>query len=237
MIHSNRQSECAVLLLGLLLVVGLACKRPETALRERPAQRIELIQTVQGMTPEEEKALVAQLAEGLGLPPESPEQVAGPYRVFRLTLKGKPSHEVGWGLGKTWLISTGTGALTGLLLPVIGYTFWATTKSAVTATAVGGVLGFAYGPTWFTNNQSLAKKLGYFPWTFSATWEVLERRPGGVEEVIASSARPAVHPTTVLDLKPYLKPLPLETPSEADVRQASLRAYAEALVRHFRKKG
>lgn len=226
--------------IGLSLVMGFACKRPETAVRERPVQRIELIQTVEGMTPLEEKALVAQLAEGLGLSADPPEAPAGAVRVFRLTLKGTPNPYTERGLGKTWLISTGYGALLGVLVPTVGMTVWATGKSAAIAAGVGGLLGFGYGPIWFRNNQALLKDLGYLPWGFTAEWEVLERSPGLAEEVVARSGNPPPffgNHTPILDLKPHLKPLPAEHRSAEDVRQASLRAYGEALAKHFRKKG
>ncbi len=82
--------------------------------------------------------------------------------------------------------------------------------------------------------------MGYLPWGFTAEWEVLERRPGFAEEVVARSGYPVLffaNHTPILDLKPYLKPLAAESRSEADVRQASLKAYVQALVMHFRKKG
>ena len=113
-----------------LLLAGMACKRPETALRERPAQRVELVQKVKGMTPEEERALVARM-----------------------------------------------------------------------------------------------QRLGYLPWEIRAEWEVLDRRPGGGEDV-AAHTRPAN-----LDPEPFLHPLPAGVRTEADVRAATLEATAEALLR------
>jgi hypothetical protein len=43
--------------------------------------------------------------------------------------------------------------------------------------------------------------------------------------------------TPYLDLKPHLQALAPEARTEADVRQASLKAYIEALVNHINQKG
>ncbi len=234
-----QRSLSALLVLALSLALGLACKRPETALRERPVQRVELVQTVKGMTPEEERAMVAQLSEGLGVPSEPPEGAAGPQRVFRLTLEGRPNPMAGKGLGSTCAVSAGLGALMGALLPSAGLTMWTTWRSAAIAAGVGGLLGLGYGPTWHQHNAALQQELGYLPWGFSAQWDVLERSPRFGEEVVAHSGNPWLcfgrHPPD-LDLTPYLNPLPAEARSEADLRQASLKAYVEALVKHFQKK-
>jgi len=229
-----------LVLMGLCLALGIACKRPETAIRERPAQRVELVQTVKGMTPEEERVVVAQLAEGLSLPTDSSEQTAESIRVFRLTLSGRPDRMMGRGLGSTCLVSTGLGALAGALLPGVGGAVWATWRSAAIAAGTGGLLGLGYGPIWYKHKEALRQQMGYLPWGFTAEWEVLERRPGFAEEVVARSGYPVLffaNHTPILDLKPYLKPLAAESRSEADVRQASLKAYVQALVMHFRKKG
>lgn len=228
------------LFLSLPLLLGLACARPETALRERPVQRIELVQSVKGMTPDEEKAVVAQLAEGLGLPSEPSDPAAGSIRVFRLTLRGQPDAMAGAGLGKTLLVSTGTGALVGALIPAAALMIWTTWRSAAIATGVGGLLGLGYGPIWYEHNEALLKEVGYLPWGFIADWEVLERRPGQGEEVVA--VRRSLRPwgfgraTPHLDLKPHLPALPPEARTEAEVRQASLKAYVEALVKYLKQK-
>jgi hypothetical protein len=225
-------------LIGLVLMLGTACKRPETAIRERPVQRVELVQKVKGMTHEEERALLAQLSEGFGVPLEPPEEAMGPVRVFRLTLSGGPNPMVGRGLGSTCAISTGVGVLAGALLPAAGLTMWTTWRSAAIAGGIGGVLGLGYGPMWYKHNWALQQELGYLPWGFSAEWDVLERSSRFGEEVVARSGQPLLfgRHTPVLDLKPYLKPLPTGSQSEADIRQASLNAYVEALVKHFQKK-
>ncbi|GLH72979.1 hypothetical protein GETHLI_14810 [Geothrix limicola] len=225
-------------LCGVLLALGSACKRPETALREKPVQRVELVQTVPGMTPEEEKALVAQLSEGLGVPVEAAKPTADSVRVFRLTLSGEPNPNVERGRWKAVLVSTGYGALFGALCPAIAFTFWQTWRSAAIATGAGALIGLGYGPTWYEHNQASLKELGYLPWQFKDEWEVLERR-GDRQEVVASSETVWLfggNGTPYLDLKPHLKPLPEGSRSEANIRQASLRAYAEALVQHVRNK-
>jgi hypothetical protein len=225
------------ILLCLFLGLGGACKRPETALRERPVQRVELVQSLEGMTPVEEQALVDQLSVGMGVPAEPPEPAAGPQRVFRLTLKGSPNPNSERGLGKTVLVSTGTGALMGAILPGLGFAVWGTVRSAAIATGVGGLLGLAYGPTWYRDNQALLAKLGYLPWGLRAEWVVLDRRPRFGDEVVARSevAGPFGQSTPILDLRPFLQPLPAGSRSPADIRRASLKAYGEALVKHFQK--
>ena len=226
-------------LAGLFLALGLACKRPETALRERPVQRVELVLTAKGATPEEERTLLAQLSEGFGLPPAPPEEVAGPNRVFRLTLSGAPDLMAGRGLGSTCAISAGVGALLGAVIPSAGFAIWTTWRSAALAVGAGGLLGLGYGPTWYKHNEALQQELGYLPWGFSAEWEVLERSPRFGEEVVACSRNPPFffgRQTPYLNLRPYLKPLPPESRSEEAIRQASLRAYGEAFLEHFRKK-
>lgn len=225
-------------LCGVLFALGSACKRPETALREKPVRRVELVQTVQGMTPEEEKALVARLSKGLGIPAEAPKLGENPIRVFRLTLSGKPNPNVGRGLGKTVLVSAGVGALFGALCPTFAFTYWHTWRTAAIATGAGGLIGLGYGPTWYENNQVTLKELGYLPWQFTDEWQVLECTADR-QDVVADSegVRPfQTNGTPVLDLKPHLKPLPEGSRSEADVRQASLKAYADALVLYIQNK-
>ena len=68
------------------------------------------------MTPEEARTVVAQLAQGLGIPADVPGRPDGPARVLRLTLKGRPNPDVGRGLGKIWWLNTGEGLLGGALI-------------------------------------------------------------------------------------------------------------------------
>jgi hypothetical protein len=230
----------AATFLGLFLALGIGCKRPETAARERPVQRVELVQSIAGMTPAEEKALVEQLSVGFGVPAEpaeaNPGPNPGPQRVFRLTLKGGPNPYTERGLAKTTLLSVGYGALFGAVLPGFAFTYWTTARSAAIATGVGGLLGLGYGPIWYRDNQALLQKLGYLPWGFHAEWEVLERRPRFGDAVVARSGMgPFRRSTPFLDLRPFLQPLPEESRSADDIRRASLKAYGEALTRHFQK--
>ena len=219
------------LFLGLSLLLAVACKRPETALRERQAQRVELVQTVEGMTPDEERALVAQVSEGLGVSGPGPGN--GSTRVFRLTLKGGPNPDVTRGQGKTVLVSVGEGLLVGALIGsgVIAYTFTSVKITAI-GTGLGGLWGLVgYGPQRFHNNQALLKEMGYLPWTFSAEWEVLDQVPQLGEQRIA-------HRDSVgLDLRPFVHPLAEGQRQTEDIRRASLRAYGEALVKALRGKG
>ncbi|MBI1751726.1 MAG: hypothetical protein HY014_11950 [Acidobacteria bacterium] len=223
-----------------LLVLGSACKRPETALREKGAQGIELVQKVPGMTPEEEKAMVARLGEGLGVPVDPAKARPDPTRIFRLTLSGKTDPNAGRDRRKTVLVSTGYGALFGALCPAAAFTYWQTLRSAAIAAGAGGILGLGYGPIWYQHNQETLKELGYLPWHFEANWEVLERSREK-DDVVASRWNQVPFGfgliTPTLDLRPHLRPLPPESRSEADIRQACLRAYADALLEHLRKRG
>ena len=238
---SLRRPRATSVFLGLCLVLGFACKRPETAVRERPVQRVELVASVEGMAPLEEKAVLAQLAEGFGVSGQAPDPVMEPTRVFRLTLKGKPNPEATRGLGMTWLVTTGQGLLLGVAVPGAAGAIWTSWRSVAIGAGAGALIGFGYGPIRYQNNQALAQEMGYLPWVFTAEWEVLERGPGGIQTLIASSENRFPFylggPTTYLDLRPHLRPLPPDSRSEADVRQASLRAYVEALVKRFRTKG
>lgn len=227
-------------LLSLALLAGLACTRPEAAHRQRPVDRVELVQAVAGMTPAEEQALVAQVAEGLGLPAGAPGADPGPTRVLRLTLKGRPSPSAGRSLARTVLVSTGEGLLFGALCPAMVFQVWTTVRSAALASGLGAVAGLAYGPVWYRANQDQIRELGYLPWGFTADWEILDRRPGRPDGVAARSVAESAYrfspATPVLDLRPHLRPLPPEARSDADIRQASLRAYGAALVQRFRPK-
>jgi len=236
----HRRARLLSTLLGFALLFGMACKRPETAVREHPVQGVELVQMVEGMTLEEERALLTRLAEGLGVPSESAGSGAVPRRWFRLTLKGKPDPSEGWGLGKTWAATTGGGLLVGAVVVLSPGAVFASWKVVAIGAGVGGLVGFAYGPSEFQKRTDLKRELGYLPWSFQADWQVLERRPDLGEDLVASSQALAAYfsrATPHLDLKPHLKPLSPDSRSPADIRRASLEAYIEALLLHFRKKG
>lgn len=218
------------LLLGALLV-SFACKRPETALREHAPQRVELVQTVEGMTPEEAAKVEAQLAEGLGCAAPAAELPAGPYRVLRLTLKGGPNSAEHWGLGKTMAASSGMGVLAGLLLvtwPAIPGTTW---EVVAISAGLGGMAGFVYGPTQYRHNQAQLQTLGYLPWTLRGELEVLDRAPVAQETVAARNR--ALNPP----LGPYLRPLAPDQRTPAEVRQATLQAYVAALIEKLKRAG
>jgi hypothetical protein len=228
---SFRRLLCAGIVPLLGMLSGMACRRPETALRERPAQRIELVQKVQGMTPEEGQALVAQLEEGLGIPAASAAPAAGPIRALRLTLKGGPDADASRGPGRTWAVTVGEGFLSGVLLAsgAVAYTFTSWEATAIGG-GVGAILGAAYGPVRYRKNQALQRELGYLPWRITADWEVLDRSPGRSEEVAARDR------TIHLEPGPFLRPLPPGARTEGDVRQASLRATAQALLQRLRER-
>ncbi len=212
-------------LIPVLLLAGMACKRPETALRERPAQRVELVQKVKGMTPEEERALVARISEGLGLPPSAEVPAGGSTRVLRLRLTGGPDPDATRGLGRTWIVSVGEGFVLGAFLAsgAPGYTFTSWETTAIGG-GVGVILGTAYGPIRYRENQTRMQRYGYLPWKILAEWEVVDRGPGRGEDVVAQT-RPVD-----LDPEPFLHPLPPGARTEAAVRAASLEAIAEALL-------
>ena len=213
-------------LVPALLLAGQACKRPETALRERPAQRVELVQKVKGMTPEEERALMARISEGLGLPSAAEVPPGGSTRVLRLTLKGGPDPDATRGLGRTWTVSVGEGFALGAFLasgaPAYTFTSWEVTAIGG---GVGAILGAAYGPVRYRENQARMQRFGYLPWEILAEWEVVDRNQGRGEEVVARTR------LVNLDPRPFLHPLPAGARTEADVRAATLEATAEALLR------
>lgn len=227
-VHSIRRC-CASLgaLLGLLS--GLACARPETVLRERPAQRLELIQKMKGLTPEEERTLLSRVAAGLSLPSSSSEPAAGAStRVLQLTLTGGPNRAENWGLGKTCLASIGTGTLFGALLGsgLPFYVMPTSWKGPGIGAGVGFILGAVYGPMEYRKNQATKRDMGYLPWVINAEWSVLDRSPGS--ERVAARSRPVL-----LDLRPFLHPVS-EGPGHGEaVRRANLEACARALTQRI----
>ena len=223
-----RPTHARAMLLVPLLLLGSGCKRPETALREQPIHRVEVILKVDGATPEEEQALAAQLAEGFGVPAAAPDPLPVPYRVFRLTLQGGRNAYEQQGLVSTWAATAGTGLLAGGLLPL--YAGILGVPAVPIGAGLGLLGGLAYGPSHYASNQAQLKEMGYLPWTFRSDWEVLERNPAPLEQVIARQNG------AYLDYRPYVRPLPPGVRTEAAARQASLRAYAEALAKHFGKK-
>lgn len=214
-----------------LLLASQACKRPETALRERPAQRIELVQKVQGLTQEEAQGLAVQVAEGLGLPPTPPADTGNaPVRVIRLTLTGGPDPTEHWGLGKTWLASAGSGTFLGALLGS-GLPFFVMPTSWK-GPGIGAVAGLAFGvvvgPIDYKKKQATLQEFGYLPWRLQAHWEVLDRYRGREEVAARSRTREAY-----LDLHSFLHAVPDGPDREDRVRRENLAACARALVQKF----
>lgn len=214
----------------MLLLTGLACKRPEVALRERPAQRLECVPNLKGATAEEAAVLSAELARGLGLPAGAPEAAAGaPVRVLRVTLVGGPNPAESWGKGKTCLVSLGAGTLAGGLLGS-GIPFFVTPtswKGPGIGAAVGLLVGAVVGPIEYRRNQATLRELGYLPWRVRARWEVVDRGAG--RETVAARSR-----EVILDLRPALHPV-LEGPGRAEAaRQENLVACAADLARRIR---
>ena len=97
-----------------------------------------------------------------------------------------------------------------------------------------------YGPTWYRHNEAPPAtdglpSLGLHRGVGGLGTQIKARRQSGGPQRECSSL--LWSSTPILDLKPYLKPLPAESRSEADVRQTSLKAYIEALGMHLQKKG
>lgn len=217
--------------LGLLvtLLSALDCARPETVLRERPAQRIEVVPKLKALTSEEADALSADLARNLGLPTETPAESTGaPVRVLRVTLRGGPNPAESWGEGKTCLVSLGEGALFGGLLGsgIPFYVMPTSWKGPGIGTAVGLVFGAIVGPIEYRRNQATLRELGYLPWRVWAQWEVLDRA-GGRESVAARSR------DVPLDLRPHLHPVPDGPGRVGRARQENLTACAAELARRI----
>lgn len=216
--------------MALLVFGGTACTRPETALRRRPAQGIEIVSDLKGVPADEAKALVAQVAEDLGLPPEAPLAAGtGSVRVLRVTLRGGPNPAEKWGGVRTCLAylggSTLLGGFLGSGLPIFMMpTSW---KGPGIGAAVGLVTGAIAGPLVYHRNQATLRTLGYLPWSIRAQWQVLDREGG--RETRASSSR-----DEFLDLRPFLHPVP-EGPGKAvAVRRENLSACAAALAQRLR---
>lgn len=218
-----------VFLLGLL--PALACARPEVVLRERPAQRVEVTARIQGMTAGETAALgtelAGDLAAELGLSPETPG--GSPVRVLRVTLRGGPDPAESWGKGRTWLATMAGGTVFGALLGGGGPygpapTSW---KGPGIGAAVGLLAGAILGPFEYEWNQATLRTLGYLPWRIRAHWEVLDRVPTG-ETVVARSG------DVLLELRPYLHPVPEGPGHLAAVRRENLSACVAVLARRIR---
>jgi hypothetical protein len=229
MLRISKRLSGRALALPLLLLAALGCQKPETALRERPAQRLELVLKVDGVTPEEEQALAGQLAQGLGLPAVPPE---GALRVFRLSLEGKRNPFEERSLTESWAATAGEGAAVGALTPMMFGGHLGVVVMPVGA-VVGLVGGVAYGPARFKRHQAMLQEMGYLPWEFWSELQVLERPAPGEERVVAHASR------VYVDIRPFLKPLPAEVRTGAAgrtaARAASLWAYGEALLKHLRK--
>lgn len=221
-----------------LLTLGVACKRPETALWERPVQKVEVVQRVKGMTAAEESALVARISEGLGPALDLPAPSSASIRVLRLTLEGGPDPYSGRGALSTTALNAGSGFLVGALLGS-GVPFAAFTSVKVTAAGagLGTLLGLGYGPARFEKNETTRQSLGYIPWVLRADWEIVQRDAGGRESVVASHWSYPPGAMRYLNFEPFLRPLPAERRSEADARQASLQAFADALLKRLRPAG
>ena len=227
-----------MVILLALLAVGAACKRPETALQEHPVQRVDLVQRVKGMTAAEEAALVASLGAGLGVPLEPIAATSVPIRILRVTLEGGPDPFSGRGAMSTTALNAGGGFLVGALLASgVPFAAFTSVKTTAVGAGLGTLLGLGCGPTRFGKNESTRQALGYLPWILRANWEIVRRDPGGGDAFVAGTWTFPMGSMRSMDLHPFLRPLPAERRSEADARQASLRAFAEALLKRLRPAG
>ncbi len=224
---------------AILLVVawfglgaGTGCARPDVVLKQRPAQRVELLQNVNGMTADEASALVSRIEADMGIPasPQPPGDGGG-FRVIRIRLHGGPDRTLHWGLGRTWLASMGVGALAGAVAgsggPYAGPGTW--TGPEIGA-GLGLVLGTVYGPVVYRDKLETLQELGYLPWKINVSWEVLDRQGSTREDVAARSSR------KFLDLRPFVRPVPEGPDRAAAVRRMNLQACAKALVAMVRGK-
>ncbi len=225
----------------LLPLAFLACRKPESALRERPMGTVEVVVQDSVLPPEidpsvkraYEREAGLRLAKGLNLPLLVPGQ-SGSEAVLQVFVKSlKPSPYLGRGMGSTALYDMGVGALFGAFVGsgVIVYQFTSPQATAAGA-AVGGLCGLVMGPGHHKANRQLQKELGYLPWAGGFRWVLLERPRRGPSLKLASGEWQALNP------KPFLDPLsPEEATDPVRVRRSCLNAYADAILLHLLEQG
>ena len=217
----------------LILIPCIACRRPESVLRERPVQGVSFfIPAVPDQpAPAANSSMPtpvagAHLAQGLGVPLLASDS-ALPGRTLRVRVKAhRRSEYQGKGLAGTWLMDVGGGAFVG------AFTWGGIFPLDIAGAGVGALAGLCYGPAHFLSNRATTRELGYLPWNLQGEWLVEEWIPPSSPKAIASGKLPS------LDLKPFLPRLaPEEGPEDSRIRQECLIAYENALVKYLEKKG
>ncbi|MDP2875546.1 MAG: hypothetical protein Q8O00_05125 [Holophaga sp.] len=222
----------------LLLLAGIACRRPVSILREKPIQGVQVFVESATLEPGsikgESKADIAtgtRLAQGLKAKLLGNDPVPGrTLRVQVESLRRNPYQSRG--LFASWMLDLGGGAAVGALIGSgAGFGFTSLEITAAGA-GVGTIVGFFHGPVHFKANREFIKNMGYLPWNLRGKWLVEEWIPPAPPKELASGILP------VLDLRPFLTRLsPEELSDDSKVRKECLRAYEDALLDHLFKKG
>lgn len=213
---------------GLLFLTG--CRYPTVAdLWKQPLQAVELTLEVDGKPVPVPAEATARLVQGLGLPAYAAG--SGDPRVLRVALKGRPTGTWAGSAVKTSLRTSGFGLLFGAAAAT-GFGYGPVNGPAIAIGAGAGfVLGLGYGPFAHHAQVRQSRELGYFPWSFGG--ELIVMVPGAD----GALARIQAMPLAPQNPAPHLQPLPPDRRSEAEIRDRSLEAYAEALARYLVKQG
>jgi len=214
------------ILVAAALVLLVGCKQPLTSLKTQPGQ----VQAVEVLWPEPEEraAASAVLAKRLGVPVY--DEATGKQRVLRLTLTGNDISSWAGSRTRTTLLTTGAGALVGLVGPLTGTVFYL--KAVPYTTGAGLLAGMIYGPFAFNANQERLGRLGYYPWTLNAkALELVTRGPDG------AASRLVTYRVPRLDPHPYQHPLTKDELAPARIRKESLDAFMEGLVAYLDQQG
>ena len=202
-----------------ILALAMGCRSYIPTVRKESFEAVEVILP----DPAEAQAMAARLGKRLGVPVY--EARLGTARVLRLQPKIGERGSWGGSLTKTLVMHAGFGALIGLTAPGWGGFWIPTTPVTFEALAAAGlVVGTGVGAYAFRANQEQFRELGYYPATcvFLDTQVVIHGDTGGYGTIIK-------FPRMALDVRPYLKPLPLEARTPAEIRKVSLVAYTDAL--------
>ena len=215
---TNRRG-CVGLLAIPFLTLALGCRPTITSVRKEAFVAVEVILP----DPAEAQAMAERLGQRLGVPVYEPK--LGAARVLRLQPRISDPGAWSGSLTKTLLVNAGLGALLGLTVPGWGGVYIPTTQLTFEKLAAGGlVLGLGVGLYAYHAHQAQFRQLGYYPAScaFLDTQVVLQGDTGGYGTIVK-------FPPISLDVRPYLKPLPPERRTPAEIRRESLRAYTDAL--------
>jgi hypothetical protein len=216
---------------GLLCALLTGCLFPGRLplsyrkLRKQPYQAVEVILKDQGPQDPE------PLASRLGVP--AYDGVSPMASLLRISLIGNAPPGVPASRPKALLIGSGAGLVLGVATVYL-FSFTAWPSASAVAAGAGAGLVFGLGATLYEypRDQALAARLGYRPWHFRGDLTVAVKGEGG------GYGLPTVDgPLPNVDARPFLRPLPPEQRTEADIRKESVRAYLEALGERLAKKG